>query len=98
MSWWSSRPPRALGLFSVRLRAQALSTSAILNGTANDIVNYPSVRPADHIPFTVYSNNATSGLPLAQQSTIISGETPDVLFASHNRSQGGVGTEGSDCQ
>jgi hypothetical protein len=65
---------------------------------ADRLVNYPSVKPADHIPFTVYSRNADSGLPLPQQSTMLSGETPDVLFQSHNRSLGGANSEGADCQ
>ena len=60
-------------------------------------VNFPSIRPAKTVPFTLYSRDVASTSDLTKQQTLIAGETEDVEFFSTNRDRQ-TGGEGGDCQ
>ncbi|KAK4689942.1 DNA-directed RNA polymerase I subunit RPA49, partial [Tremellales sp. Uapishka_1] len=65
-------------------------------------VNFPSIRPAKSIPFTIYSRDPSSSTgDITKQQTIIAGETEDVEYFSTNRDRPPSSTltvEGADCQ
>ena len=60
------------------------------------IVNFPSVRPAEKTPFSLYSRDPGSSSAIADQSTTLAGETEDVEFFSYNRDR--PCSEGAECQ
>jgi DNA-directed RNA polymerase I subunit RPA49 len=61
------------------------------------LVNFPSVRPSNKTPFTLYTRDPGSSQEITKQHTILAGETEDVEFFSTNRDRQG-GSEGGDCQ
>lgn len=61
------------------------------------LANFPSIRPAKDLPFTIYSREPTSNADLAKQLTTLAGETEDISYFSVNRRLPGGG-EAADVQ